>query len=87
MESSVLSNLNSVFHLPYDNSPIFELILIALYVSSVFSAAKDPRLYSCPVYKKSSRTDLNYIAAIDLKTRQPPEHWVLRGVALLCDVK
>lgn len=86
----MLLNLDSVFHLPYDQSlrsPFFQLRLIALYVSSVFSAAKDPRLYSCPVYKKSSRTDLNYIAAMDLKTRQPPEHWVLRGVALLCDVK
>ena len=50
-------------------------------------AVSGPRLYSCPVYKKPVRTDLNYIAAIDLRTAQAPEHWVLRGVALLCDVK
>lgn len=52
-----------------------------------FVAARDPRLYCCPIYKKPVRTDLNYIAAVDLKTAQAPEHWVLRGVALLCDVK
>lgn len=45
------------------------------------------RLYSCPIYKKPSRTDLTFIAAVDLRTIQPPEHWVLRGVALLCDIK
>uniref|UniRef100_A0A3B3QAQ7 Dynein axonemal heavy chain 5 n=1 Tax=Paramormyrops kingsleyae TaxID=1676925 RepID=A0A3B3QAQ7_9TELE len=48
---------------------------------------KDSRLYSCPIYKKPLRTDLNYIAAVDLRTVVPPEHWILRGVALLCDVK
>lgn len=48
---------------------------------------KDSRLYSCPIYKKPVRTDLNYIAAVDLKTSLPPEFWILRGVALLCDVK
>uniref|UniRef100_A0A3Q3G9U0 Dynein, axonemal, heavy chain 5 n=1 Tax=Labrus bergylta TaxID=56723 RepID=A0A3Q3G9U0_9LABR len=47
----------------------------------------DSRLYSCPVYKKPVRTDMNYIAAVDLKTPLSPEHWILRGVALLCDVK
>uniref|UniRef100_A0A3B5MBT3 Dynein axonemal heavy chain 5 n=1 Tax=Xiphophorus couchianus TaxID=32473 RepID=A0A3B5MBT3_9TELE len=48
---------------------------------------KDSRLYSCPIYKKPVRTDINYIAAVDLKTSLHPEHWILRGVALLCDVK
>ncbi|KAM9783262.1 dynein axonemal heavy chain 5-like [Neosynchiropus ocellatus] len=51
------------------------------------NGSKDPRLYSCPIYKKPVRTDLNYIAPVDLKTGVPPDHWILRGVALLCDVK
>lgn len=67
--------------------PQFHYFFFFFNVFSVFSASKDPRLYSCPVYKKTVRTDLNYIAAMDLRTLQPPEHWVLRGVALLCDVK
>uniref|UniRef100_A0A8C3EUT6 Dynein axonemal heavy chain 5 n=1 Tax=Corvus moneduloides TaxID=1196302 RepID=A0A8C3EUT6_CORMO len=66
---------------------LFEMMPVIRIYAENNNTAKDPRLYSCPVYKKSSRTDLNYIAAMDLKTRQPPEHWVLRGVALLCDVK
>lgn len=51
------------------------------------AGVKDSRLYSCPIYKKPVRTDINYIAAVDLKTSLHPEHWILRGVALLCDVK
>lgn len=86
----MLLNFNSILHLLYAQSLrtlVFQPSFIGFYVSSVFSAPKDPRLYSCPVYKKTIRTDINYIAAVDLKTLQPPEHWVLRGVALLCDVK
>uniref|UniRef100_A0A3B4BEF3 Dynein, axonemal, heavy chain 5 n=1 Tax=Periophthalmus magnuspinnatus TaxID=409849 RepID=A0A3B4BEF3_9GOBI len=43
--------------------------------------------YSCPVYKKPRRTDLNYIFSVSLRSTQPPEHWTLRGTALLCDCK
>lgn len=57
------------------------------FLNIYFIALRDPRFYSCPIYKKPVRTDLNYIAAVDLRTAQAPEHWVLRGVALLCDVK
>uniref|UniRef100_A0A8C6MZK3 Dynein, axonemal, heavy chain 5 n=1 Tax=Mus spicilegus TaxID=10103 RepID=A0A8C6MZK3_MUSSI len=65
---------------------LFELMpVIRIFAEN--NTARDPQLYCCPIYKKPVRTDLNYIAAVDLKTAQAPEHWVLRGVALLCDVK
>jgi len=50
-------------------------------------APKDPALYGCPVYKKPRRTDLTFITTLYLRTNKKPSHWVLRGVALLCDIK
>uniref|UniRef100_A0A8C4K6E1 Dynein heavy chain 5, axonemal-like n=1 Tax=Dromaius novaehollandiae TaxID=8790 RepID=A0A8C4K6E1_DRONO len=44
-------------------------------------------VYSCPVYKKPRRTDLTYIFSLNLKTVKNPDHWTLRGVALLCNSK
>eukprot|EP00079_Xenopus_tropicalis_P026874 XP_012820905.1 PREDICTED: dynein heavy chain 5, axonemal [Xenopus tropicalis] len=65
---------------------LFEIMpVIRIYADN--TSTKDNRFYSCPIYKKPVRTDLNYIAAVDLKTVQSPDHWILRGVALLCDVK
>ena len=43
--------------------------------------------YSCPVYKKPARTDLNFIFPLQLRTNRDPNYWILRGVALLCDIK
>ncbi|CAJ1061771.1 dynein heavy chain 5%2C axonemal isoform X1 [Xyrichtys novacula] len=71
-----------------DSKPkvLFEMMpVIRMYAEN--NGSKDPRLYSCPIYKKPVRTDVNYIAAVDLKTSLSPEYWILRGVALLCDVK
>ncbi|XP_026120715.1 dynein heavy chain 5, axonemal isoform X1 [Carassius auratus] len=71
-----------------DSKPkvLFEMMpVVRMYAEN--NGVKDPRLYSCPIYKKPVRTDLNNIAAVDLRTSHPPEYWILRGVALLCDVK
>ncbi|XP_052714224.1 dynein axonemal heavy chain 5-like isoform X2 [Crassostrea angulata] len=61
--------------------------VIHIYAINTTSDKEDTRMYKCPIYKKPRRTDLTYIAAVFLKTNQNPDHWVLRGVALLCDIK
>uniref|UniRef100_A0A6Q2Y0T3 AAA+ ATPase domain-containing protein n=1 Tax=Esox lucius TaxID=8010 RepID=A0A6Q2Y0T3_ESOLU len=71
-----------------DSKPkvLFEMMpVLRMYAEN--NAVRDARLYSCPIYKKPVRMDLNYIAAVELRTAQPPEYWILRGVALLCEVK
>eukprot|EP00794_Sanderia_malayensis_P018805 gene18805-20701_t len=62
--------------------------IIHLY-ASIATNNKDGRvsLYSCPIYKKPIRTDRTFIAPVDLRTAVSADHWALRGVALLCDIK
>uniref|UniRef100_UPI0037E892BB dynein axonemal heavy chain 8-like n=1 Tax=Semicossyphus pulcher TaxID=241346 RepID=UPI0037E892BB len=72
-----------------ESSP--KVLFTALPVIHMFAinstAPVDPKLYVCPIYKKPRRTDLNYITAVVLPTVQSPDHWILRGVALLCDIR
>ena len=44
--------------------------------------------YRCPLYKYPRRTDLHLICMVDLPTRETrPQHWALRGAALLCSME
>ena len=61
--------------------------LPVVHMYAIQNQARDPRLYQCPVYKKPRRTDQTYITFLVMRTVQPPEHWILRGVAVLCDIK
>lgn len=69
------------------NKVLYTLVPVIHIYAINSTAPKDPKLYTCPVYKKGNRTDLNYITPLWLQTVKPPEHWILRGVALLCDTK
>ncbi|XP_060805314.1 dynein axonemal heavy chain 8 [Amyelois transitella] len=62
--------------------------LPVIHVYAINSTApKDPKLYQCPVYKKPCRTGLTFITPLWLPTIKNPDHWILRGVAILCDIK
>ena len=57
-------------------------LLPVVHVYAVNSTApKDPRLY-VPVSGVQETS-----APLWLKTIQSPDHWILMGVALLCDIK
>lgn len=49
-----------------------------------YAVKDDIKYFDCPVYKQPKRTDLAYIFTVKLKTYVEPDHWILRGVALLC---
>lgn len=49
-------------------------------------AKEDKSVYQCPVYKTESRGN-TYVFTAQLKTKLPPQKWILAGVALLLDVE
>lgn len=69
------------------NKVLFSPMPVVWVYAVLVSQGKDPKMYECPVYKKPNRTDLTFITTLTLKTTQSPDHWIRRGVALLCDIK
>lgn len=65
---------------------LYEPVPVVFIFSVNTTSGKDPRLYECPIYRKLKRAD-SYIGSIDFLTDSSPRHWVMRGVALLCDIK
>lgn len=68
----------------FEQMPIIHIYAVN---SSSTTESKNSPHYVCPIYKKPRRTDLTYIATVQLKCSKTPDHWILRGVALLCDTK
>ncbi|CAH8644888.1 unnamed protein product [Schistosoma haematobium] len=63
------------------------VVHVSAFSQSIGEKSKPGIFYSCPVYKKPKRTDLNYIFPLMLRSAVDADHWILRGVALLGDVK
>lgn len=65
---------------------LFQMLPV-VHMYAVQGNPRDPKFYECPMYKKPQRTDLNFITFIFLRTVMSPDHWCMRGVAALCDIK
>jgi len=48
---------------------------------------EDKSIYKCPVYKTVMRSGLGYVFTAQLKTKFPPDKWVLAGVSIILDVE
>ncbi|KOX80134.1 Dynein heavy chain 8, axonemal [Melipona quadrifasciata] len=67
---------------------VLYVLMPVIHIFALYNVPdKDPKLYQCPVYKKPQRTYVLFITPLWLQTIRPPEFWILRGVALLCDIK
>ena len=66
--------------------------LPAIHFEPVENGTRDEEAYECPLYKTSARAGVlsttgastNFVVALSIPTREPPEKWVRMGIAALC---
>lgn len=72
----------------YDTMPVIHMIPI------IKEKLKLAKVYFCPMYKTAERKgtlsttghSTNFVIALWIPTTKPADHWIMRGVALLCQL-
>ncbi|KAF5396848.1 Dynein heavy chain 8 axonemal [Paragonimus heterotremus] len=73
----------------YEPMPVIHVQALDISKDKEIPSSLLTNTYICPVYRKPRRTDQTYVTSLYLRcpVSKPHEHWVLRGTALLCDIR